>query len=210
LSDKELKSAPKDPGARYVWGTAECLKKVAECTAEDVSDLYDSLIEQSCQSANVSASFDHIIKQATAKKTKDSCDSEITICVMNEKNCDVNFAKCATNSDVEKSFASCSIGLGCDEFAGEIKNNLLAGRANAEKNIMNVIMNLVKKYQNDRAQKKASANAACTNNAARDACVRKACAENMRGKCDGPNREVETSMASQLCAFHATACQRLK
>ena len=51
ISDKELKKAPSDPGERYVWGTKLCLQKVSGCTPDDVTDNYDSLVEQSCKAA---------------------------------------------------------------------------------------------------------------------------------------------------------------
>ena len=47
ISEKELKKAPEDPGQRYAWATTQCIKKVAGCSADDVSEAYDKLIEQS-------------------------------------------------------------------------------------------------------------------------------------------------------------------
>ena len=38
ISDKELKSAPNDPGQRYVWATTKCIERVTDCTPDDVSD----------------------------------------------------------------------------------------------------------------------------------------------------------------------------
>ena len=87
ISDKQLKNAPKDPGERYVWGTKLCLEKVSGCTADDVTDNYDSLIEQSCTAAGISTEMEALTKKANAKKTKTSCTTEISSCVINEKRC---------------------------------------------------------------------------------------------------------------------------
>ena len=62
ISEKELKKAPSDPGERYSWATKLCLQKVSGCNAEDVSDTYDPLIEQSCKAAGVSAQFDQALE----------------------------------------------------------------------------------------------------------------------------------------------------
>ena len=70
LSDKELKKAPSDPGERYVWATKQCLKKLKDCTPDDVSDNYDSLIEKSCTAAGIAAEMTRLTDEAKIEKTQ--------------------------------------------------------------------------------------------------------------------------------------------
>ena len=72
LTDREMRNAPSDPGARYVWATNECIKKLPDCTPDDVSDLYDKLIEQSCKTAGVTMQAASAIESINKKRTKTS------------------------------------------------------------------------------------------------------------------------------------------
>ena len=77
ISDKELKKAPADPAERYAWAAQLCLQKVSGCTTDDVADNYDSLIEQSCKAAGISAQMASLSEKAAKARTKTSCASEI-------------------------------------------------------------------------------------------------------------------------------------
>ena len=58
LSEKELKNAPTDPGQRYAWATEQYIKKIDGCTPDDVSDIYDKLIELGGGGVNLTGNTD--------------------------------------------------------------------------------------------------------------------------------------------------------
>jgi hypothetical protein len=210
ISAKELKSAPEDPGARYAWVTEQCIKKVAGCTADDVSDLYDKLIEQSCKAAGVSAQMAEL--QAAARKTrsKTSCDTEITACLIDAKRCGANYAACKQDADFDKFFSACAVQAGgCGEHNSGIRAGLIGARDSAIKNQGALLANIISAYQEARESGLKNAQDSCKNNSAKNACVQTICENNMRNKC-AVGFESEKSMATLLCAFHDTACQRLK
>ena len=209
LTDKELKKAPTDPGERYAWATAQCIKKVAGCTTDDVSDTYDKLIEQSCTAAGVAAKLDKTLDTVAKKKTKSSCKSDITACLVADKYCTADYRKCAEDADFDKFFATCSVNAtGCDDYVSEIRETLLSARDEAINNTATVLAKIVSAYQTARDKKISSIKSDCADNTARDACVETVCATNMPNKC-GDGYESERSAASQLCAFYDTACNTL-
>lgn len=206
ISDKELKKAPTDPGQRYAWATKQCIAKVAGCTADDVTDIYDSLIEQSCKAAGVSAQMDKTIESAGKTKSKSACQSEITNCVILDKNCMADYRNCAENSDFDRIFATCGVAsAGCDEYISTIRTDLIADRDNAVKNAESILNQIVASYQSARDKKISSIKSGCADNSARDACVATVCANNMNNGC-GAGYESEKSMAIQLCKFYEIAC----
>ena len=210
LSDKELKKAPKDPGERYVWATAQCLKKVSGCNAEDVSDNYDPLIEQSCKAAGIAADFANLAEKANAEKSKSSCTSEITSCLINEKRCNADYRKCESDADFDKYYSECSVlSTGCDSYSKEIRSKLIASRNDAVKNADEILNNIVLAYQKSREDKLNNIKAGCKDNTAKKKCISMVCNNNMRHKCE-LGFEYEETLADLLCKFYDTACDRLK
>ena len=141
ISDKELKKAPTDPGERYAWATSQCIAKVSNCTPDDVSEVYDKLIEQSCTAAGVSAQMKKLQSNIGKSKSKSTCESEITVCITDSKRCTSDYRKCEENSDFDKFFSVCSTEVsGCDEHVSEIRTELLASNPDAKTTVhlMNV------------------------------------------------------------------------
>ena len=210
ISDKELKKAPKDPGERYVWGTKLCLGKVSGCTSDDVTDTYDSLIEQSCKAAGISAGISNLAKKATATKTQKSCASEINACIVDAKHCNGDYKKCDSDSEFDKYFSDCSIAAqGCDAYLSDVRKSVISARDSAFANADKILESIVNAYKNTREQKLANAQNSCKNNAAKQDCISRVCNNNMRNKC-ASGYAYEKSIANELCSFHDTACSRLK
>ncbi|MBD5391678.1 hypothetical protein HDR66_02635 [bacterium] len=210
LTDKELKSAPSDPGERYTWATTQCLKKVANCTPDDVSATYDSLIEQSCRAAGVSAQMATLRAAANKKKTKTSCQTDITTCLTAAKYCNADYSGCSSEADFDKFFAACSVeATGCDEYVSTLRTELFASRNDSIKGTDEAIDAIVLAYQDARKSKLAKARADCTDNAGRDACVTSVCERSMPNKC-ATGSQWEKSAAIQLCKFYDVACATLK
>lgn len=210
ISDKELKKAPSDPGERYVWGTKLCLEKLSECTADDVTDNYDSLIEQSCTAAGISSEMANLSKKANTKKTKTTCSNDINVCVIDAKRCMADYRNCESDENFDKYFAECSVtATGCDEFLSEIRSELVSSRKTAIANADKLLQNIITAYQSAREQKLANAQSSCKNNQATQDCIARVCANNMRNKCE-VGFDYEQKVATQLCKFYDTACERLK
>lgn len=207
ISDKDLKKAPSDPGKRYAWATTQCIKKVAGCTADDVTDAYDSLIEQSCKAAGVSAQLNKTLKATSKKKSQESCKSTIQACLIGDTHCTADYRNCKSNSDFDKFFSGCSVeAAGCDDYISSIRTDLIAARDNAIKNTDNALTQLVEKYQSARSKKLANAKSDCAASNARDACIKTVCSRNMPNKCDGEFGADERVAATALCKFYDTAC----
>ena len=206
ISEKKLKKAPTDPGERYAWATAQCMKKVVGCTTDDVSEAYDKLIEQSCKAAGVAAKLDKTMDAVAKKKTKSSCKSDITACMVADKYCTADYRKCSENSDFDNFFASCSVNAtGCDDYVSEIRETLIAARDDAIKNTDTILNKIIAAYQTARNKKLSGIKSGCTDNTERDACVETVCANNMPNKC-GDGYESERSAALGLCKFYEIAC----
>ena len=209
LTDAQLKSAPKSPDERYAWAIKECAKKINGCSASDTGD-YDKLIEQSCRAASIDIQMSGAQKSATDKKTKIVCESEISICVRDNKKCNADFSACREDDYFSRVFSECSVAAtGCSEFINYIRDANLNARDTAVKNSGMVITKIVAGYKTAREAKIATAKADCTNNSAYDKCVENACAQNMKHGCSAEFPS-ETAMAKQLCKFQKTACERLK
>lgn len=210
ISDKELKSAPSDPGERYVWATKQCLNKLKDCNADDVSDNYDSLIEKSCTAAGISAQMARLTDQAKIEKTQSSCSTEINACLINEKRCLANYKNCEKDADFDKFFSECAVlSTGCDAYSKKIRTTLIAARDSAIKNTETILKNIVTGYQNSRKQKLDSTRKSCKDNSLKKKCISLVCNTNMTHKCDA-GYEYEETLAGQLCKFYDTACERVK
>lgn len=210
ISDKELKKAPKDPGQRYIWATEQCLKKVNGCTGEDVSDNYDSLIEQSCKAAGIASNMTNLAKQINKEKKQPECETNITSCLMDEKHCLADYRNCESDANFDKYFSECSVNAtGCDSYISAIRSTLISARDAAIKNADLALKNIVEAYQTARKQKLSGTKQSCKDKSNKQSCVKTVCANNMRNKC-GDGFESEITLAEQLCGFYDTACNRLK
>ncbi|MBQ2017707.1 MAG: hypothetical protein II208_04250 [Alphaproteobacteria bacterium] len=206
ISEKELKKAPTDPGERYAWATKLCISKVSGCTVDDVSDTYDKLIEQSCTAAGVSAKMDKTLDQASKKKSKTTCKTDITACMVADKHCTADYRNCSEESDFNKFFATCSVeSTGCDDYVAEIRETLIAARDDSVSNTDSVLAKIIAAYQSARDKKLTSIKSGCKDNSARDACIETVCANNMPNKC-GDGYESEKTAALDLCKFYDIAC----
>ncbi len=210
ISDKDLKSAPIDPGQRYVWATNQCIQRVTGCTADDVSDVYDKLIEQSCTAAGISAQMATLTAQIAKSKTKTTCSGEITNCVQLDKNCRVDFSACSSDTDFTRVFSACATeSAGCDEYVSEIRAELLTTRTNLINNAAAILESTVKSYQDIRNEKINTARKICDNNSGREKCIAMMCEQRMPNKCAAEFSD-EKSMAANLCKFYDTACATIK
>ena len=210
ISDKELKKAPKDPGERYIWGTKLCLEKVKGCTPDDVTDNYDSLIEQSCTAAGIAADFANLAEQANEKKTQASCSADISLCITDAKRCASGYKNCESEADFDKYFSQCSVeATGCDEFLSAIRTNLMSSRESAFANADKVLQGIISSYKTAREKRLAEAQTSCKDSLAKLDCIERVCAYNMRNKC-AIGFEYEKTVAEQLCKFYDIACERLK
>lgn len=210
ISDKELKKAPSDPGERYVWATRLCINKVKGCTADDVTDNYDSLIQQSCTAAGISVQMANLTQKANEEKSQSECTREISACIVEDKRCAADYRNCESDADFDKFFSQCAVeSTGCDNFAHNIRNNLITSRDGAIQNADKVLAMIVSTYQTARENKLKSAKNSCVDDASTKKCVATVCANNLPHKCE-PGFEYEETLAAQLCEFHKIACNRLK
>lgn len=210
ITAKELKNAPDDPGARYAWATSECIKKVAGCTPDDVTDTYDKLIEQSCKAAGISAEMSSLRDAATKKRTKTSCTTAVTSCVVDAKRCGPDYSACTDNADFDKFFSGCGVdATGCDDHLTAIRNELIAARDTAITNADKIVDTIVATYKSERENRLATVRANCKDNVDHDACITVICERSMANKC-AAGFPAEKSMATQLCKFYDLACATLK
>lgn len=210
ISDKELKNAPKDPGERYVWGTKLCLEKVSGCSADDVTDNYDSLIEQSCTAAGISTEMESLAKKAAAKKTQSLCSTEISSCVIAENRCNGDFKGCESDSDFDKYLSECGVeATGCDEFMSDVRKTLSESRKSMYANASQLVQKIIAAHQSARKQKLTNAQTSCKNDKAKTDCINRVCANNMKNKC-ATGFSYEKTVAEELCKFYDTACAKLK
>ncbi len=206
LTAQELRAAPSDPGKRYIWATTECLKKLPDCTTDDVSATYDKLIEQSCKYAGVKIQMQTAISNADQKPSKNKCSTSFTTC-MNKK-CGTSFELCESDSNFTGFVGECATeSTGCDEYIAEFRESFANARKNAYANREKLVQTLADNYKTTRENKLNNARANCTNGTASKSCIDTVCANNMRGKCE---TSTEKAMATNLCKFYETACTVLK
>lgn len=212
LSEKELKKAPDDPGERYIWATAECLKKIKDCTAEDATDNYDKLIEQSCKIALGESEYAASMKKASEKKTSDQCSTELNACLLAENKCDGNMLKCETDDEFNRNFSACMVDAsGCDEFTTEIRDRMKATRDEMIAKKDGRIEDLVELRRMERQEKFESANKLCADGG-KEGCILEMCGNmpnglDENGQCGDSNEKIWSAL---LCKFVDIACAKLK
>ncbi len=206
LTAQELKAAPSDPGKRYVWATTECVKKLPDCTPDDVSNAYDKLIEQSCRAAGVSINSAGTMTSINSAPSKTKCNETLSICI--NKKCGASFNSCQQDSDFDKFISECAVdATGCDEYVAAFRAQTATERKNAYERRENELQAVVKRIQSDRTDALAAARAECADDAKYKSCVTNMCESHMANKCTGT---IEKSMAELLCKYYKTACTALK
>ena len=210
VDEDTLEDAPTDPGQRYAWATAQCIKLVDGCTVDDVSDVYDELIEQSCRAAGISAQMSETIANANRQTTSaSSCQSTIRACMVAANRCGADFSACADDASFNNFFSACSVtASGCDDYIADIRVAMTDARDTAIANADALIENIIAGYQNAREQKLNTALATCTDNAGRTSCIETVCERNMPNKC-GEGYTSERVNAELLCEFYDLACELL-
>ena len=213
ISDKELKNAPKDPGDRYKWATVECAKKVNSCTADDVSDNYDKLIDASCKIALGESEYAAVMKNAKdSKKTAPQCESELSACLLAPTKCDATMLKCELDADFNRLFAVCmSEASGCGDFTTTMRDNIKKQRDDMVAKKNNRINELIQLKKMERQEELESANRLCSAGG-KESCIIDMCANlptglNSNKQCADAD---ERMWAASLCKFVDTACNRLK
>lgn len=212
ISEKDLKDAPTAPGQRYIWATSKCIQKVTGCNADDVSDTYDKLIEQSCIAAGTSAKTQSLTENLVKTKDKSACTNEISICVQSDTKCGVDLSACTQDIDFTQIFALCvADAAGCEEYSTAIRDELQASRDTVKNTKSGVLESVVKSHSDIRTQNLERMHNTCNNNAGRESCIKRMCAERMPNKCaPGYTAEDETKMATQICKYYDTACATVK
>ena len=209
ISAKELKNAPTDPGERYVWATKACLAKVQNCTAEDVTETYDPLIEKSCTAAGISNDMATLQKKAAkSEKSKTVCTNEISVCITKPEKCDSDFSKCADDAQFNNFFATCAAqASGCTNSIDAARDTIATNRTSTLNATSSNLEAIIASYQNARSQKMASIKTNCQDNTDFDNCVKNACASHTNNNCGS---EAEQTIANNLCQFYKTACTKVK
>ena len=189
-----------------MWASTECLKKLTDCTSEDISDTYDALIEQSCKAAGVALQMNSANEALNKKPSKSKCTNTFTEC-MNKK-CDAGFTKCKDDADFNRSVGECATeATGCEEHIAELRSTFASERQKQLSGHDKAVDNLAKMYQKNRETRMNDAQTACKTGSASKKCIEKVCEENMVGKCKG---DKEKAMARELCKFYDTACSALR
>lgn len=212
LSEKELKSAPLDPGKRYQWATKECLVKLKDCSTDDIADNYDKLIEQACKVALGDAEYATAMKKSQEKKTMEQCNAELSLCLLSESKCDGNMLLCETDNDFDRNFSACMVeASGCGEFMATLRGNMAKSRDDMVGRKDEQLSDLVKLRQMERQEKLEAAKRVCTVEG-KNACVVEMCGNfpiglDENGLCSDNEEKI---LATTLCKFVDTACNKLK
>lgn len=220
ISAKELKSAPTDdPVARLNWAGEKCLAKVSGCTADDIIEAYQPLIEQSCRAAGITAKMENTIADTAKKKeSKDTCNTMIQNCMLADNHCTSSFNACKEPKDFDTHFSMCtSQNSGCDEYLADIRAELTTNRDTVIANAENILNGIVNALRQARETKINTARSDCQGDRGFERCVETVCANNMPSKCVVPTNKDgkketdpgELVAARALCKFHQLACDAL-
>ena len=201
LSDKELKNAPSDPGQRYVWATQQCLEKLPACTADDVSESYDKLIEQSCKAAGISAKMSSLRSQLSKKKSASACSAELTACMIESGRCGSDYRACEDDTKFSQFFSTCStLSDGCEDNLSTIRDEILANRDAAVRGADTRLAQIIASYQNTRENKTSQIKSNCQIQYEFDKCVQTKCNTIMPNRCGADIKTSELIRAEEICA----------
>jgi hypothetical protein len=193
IGDKELAVAPSDPGKRYIWATTECIKKVGNCTTDDVSAIYDKLIEQSCKAAGVNIQITKAVAKLDAKPSATKCKNTLTTCM--EDKCGTKFENCATDSDIDRVASECATETtGCDEYVKGIKAEFALNSKNMQDKNEQQLQQIVQEHQTTRKNALTEITDGCKNGANEASCIKDY--TNILG----------AQIAKLVCGYHKTAC----
>jgi hypothetical protein len=212
ISDKDLKKAPKDPGERYVWARAECVKKLKDCSLDDAAENYDNLIDQSCKIAMGDAEYAATQKEKSVKKTQEQCTAELSGCLLSAAKCGANMLQCEDDADFNRNFSACAADAsGCGDFMTAMRDRGKRQRDDMVAKKNSRLDDLAKLRQLERQEKFARADKLC-NSGGKDACMLEMCGNmpvglDENGLCGDANEKI---WAASLCKFVDIACDRLK
>ena len=196
FTDKELAVAPSDPGKRYIWATGECIKKVGNCTTDDVSNIYDKLIEQSCKAAGINMQTDRAIVNMASKPSQTLCTRLLEAGI--EAKCGTQFDNCNEDSDIDRIVSECiTQASGCAEYAPSIKSEYKAKRAKTFESRENALQQIVQDYQNGRQNTWDKTVADCKNDTAEKSCHAKY------------QDAFGTKIATLICEYYKRACNTI-
>ncbi|MCL1902281.1 MAG: hypothetical protein FWG18_01485 [Alphaproteobacteria bacterium] len=208
FSERDLRNAPSEAGKRYAWASAECRKKVPNCTAEDIEKNYDKLIEQSCRavlSDNEYAAA-HI---RPAAKSRAACNAEMQNYMTGNSRCGVNFINCVEDPDFDRYFSSGIVDTKCDDFASALRVDMLATRDGFVRARADSLDRIVTAHRESREARVNAVRAGCRDGSLKAACVATAC-NVMPNNCPEVNGGGEVSSATLLCKYVELACDRVK
>ena len=214
ISDKDLKDAPTKPEDRYMWAQSTCLGKLSDCSEDDVEENYDKLLGQACNIAMNDLEFNASILRSKEKKTEDTCNAELSQCLLRADRCGPNMLGCADgdNTDFNRNFSACAVDVGgCDDFTTDLRSRMLSQRDEMVNKRDERVQELAELRKNERENRLQQVTAMCQEDRGFNACVMEMCGNFPIGLVDGmcQNQE-EARWARQICAFVSTACQRLK
>ena len=207
ITARELRSAPSDPGERYIWATKLCLGRVENCTTEDVDETYDPLIEKSCTAAGVQRTFAQI-QQSNAKTTRNAnvCSNEISVCVTKSDKCNADYSTCTDDAKFDQFFAACaSQSTGCTAFVDNIQRDINSTRKTFLSTVNESVESIAAAHKSAREQEITITRSNCSRNTEFDKCVATVCQNNTSDNCAS-----DKSIATALCQFYKTACTKVK
>ncbi|MDR0803558.1 MAG: hypothetical protein LBO08_00505 [Rickettsiales bacterium] len=208
LTDKELKNAPTgNAGQRYIWATDQCLKKVVDCTPDNVDGLYDKLIETSCKAIGIDNAFASAKTKIESEKTEDACRGLVQACMTRDSKCLADWSGCFETADFDRIISACLIEEDCGRHGAALRTGMTALVRASETRYDNIAPAITQKYAAARESKLREAQDQCKPTG-KDACISNMCGH-FANKCsaDAPNEKI---MANLLCKYFDTACAKLK
>ena len=212
VPERELRSAPTDPGERYQWATRQCIQRVSTCSAYDVEEHYDPLIQQSCRIAMGDAEFLAQMERARERRTEEECTSEFNLCLLDSGRCGGDMLACETGEDFNRNFSACMVEVtGCDDFSTTLRTAMLAARDRMIATRDSRLEDLVALRRMERENRREMADRMCLPGGMAG-CVAEMCGNLPTGLDDGGycTDQNERMWSTNLCRFLETACARLR
>ncbi|MCL2757970.1 MAG: hypothetical protein FWE64_01465 [Alphaproteobacteria bacterium] len=208
----DTRNAPTDPRERYVWAATECMRLIADCTADDVRDNYNTLIMQSCNAALVERTGADASRTAMAQTPGDQCSqADLRRCVT--ERCGANWAACMVDADLDRHFSACTITTNCgsDQNIANIRTAMRTERDNFETNRTANAETVARRHRADREEWVRAIGTDCMTGGGARAPARVACETekcNIIGGCQGSVDN--TRIARLLCEHVDIACGRIR